>query len=444
MTGSRFPLSEGRLEFSSVIVFFGLISIVVGLILAYTLNPVDRSAGYWIAGAFLSGLAALLRTSMSAGGHLLAVSVPNSANLFINVLFALSIRALMDKPMQHQRLLVGGAAATAGYVLVHEFAARAGSAVVELVVNPLVQIGMASAIAVLAVRLYRERGFRFAAALAMLQGMLALLWAARLFTGLAQGRIDFAALSVVNAFIFTPLMLVGTIRLLCYLALRLEEYAAKVDKSGVAGLLGALNALALSRDNETCNHILRTQKYVELMANNLLRQGRLQTHGIRDFVQLLHDVTPLHDIGKVGIPDSILRKPGKLDPEEWETMRTHAMLGANIIDSARTPETARDSRAEHALQIARQVALGHHENWDGSGYPQQLAGNQIPQPAQLVAIADAYDALRSVRVYKAAWSHEDAVADIVGLAGRRFDPDLVGVFVVESDRFREIADRYRD
>ena len=94
--------------------------------------------------------------------------------------------------------------------------------------------------------------------------------------------------------------------------------------------------------------------------------------------------------------------------------------------------------------MARQVAHGHHENWDGSGYPQRLVGNQIPQAAQLVAIADAYDALRSARVYKPAWSHDDAVADIAGLSGKRFNPELVGVFLAEAENFRQIADQYRD
>lgn len=441
---ARCPGSACGLEFSSVIVFFGLISLVVGLILAYTLKPVDRSAGYWIAGAFLSGFAALLRTSMASGGHLLAVSIPNSVNLFINLLFALSLRALLDKPMRHDRVLAVGAVATVLYVVLHEVAARSGSAVVELVVNPLVQISMASAIGVFAIQLYRERGFRFAAALAVLQGLLAALWCARLVSGISQGRIDFATLSMINAFIFTPLMLVGTIRLLCYLGLRLEEVAMKVDRAGVAGLLKALNALAMSRDNETGNHILRTQQFVRQMALHLERQGRLETQGVRDFVDLLHDVTPLHDIGKVGIPDRILKKPGKLDSEEWEIMKTHTSLGAGIIDSAQTPDTAVDSRVFDALRVARQVALSHHENWDGSGYPHGLAGRRIPQCAQLVAIADAYDALRSVRVYKAAWSHEDAVADIVGLSGRRFDPELVAVFLAEAEEFRAITERHRD
>lgn len=432
------------MEFSSVIVFFGLISLVVGLILAYTLKPVDRSGGYWIAGAFLSGFAALLRTSMASGGHLFAVSIPNATNLFINLLFALSLRALLDKPIRHDRALAIGAVATVAYAAVHELAWSKGLALVEVVVNPLVQIAMASVIGVFAWQLFRERGFRFAAALAVLQGLLATLWVARLATGLMQGKIDFATLSMINAFIFTPLLLVGTIRLLCYVGLRLEEVTTKVDRAGVAGLLKTLNALAMSRDNETGNHILRTQKYVRQMALHLKRQGRLEAQGVRDYVDLLHDVTPLHDLGKVGIPDRILKKPGKLDQDEWEIMKTHTSLGAGIIDSAQTPETAADSRVLDALRVARQVALSHHENWDGSGYPQGLAGNRIPQAAQLVAIADAYDALRSARVYKAAWSHEDAVADIVNLSGRRFDPELVAVFLAEAETCRAIAEQYRD
>jgi response regulator RpfG family c-di-GMP phosphodiesterase len=326
----------------------------------------------------------------------------------------------------------------------HEVFAQLQLAWVELIVNPLLQITMASLIAYFAIKLYRERGFRFAAVLAVLQVMLALLWFARGVTGVSQGRLDFAALSVVNAFIFTPLMLVGTVRLLCYLGLRLEEYVAKAERSGAEGLLNTLNTLALSRDNETGNHVLRTQKFVRLLAEHLHARGKLDTQGIRDFPQLLHDVAPLHDIGKVGIPDRILKKPGSLDTPEWDIMRTHTTLGAEVINAARTPHTATDSYVNDVLLIGRQIALSHHENWDGTGYPQGLSGKQIPQAAQLMAIADAYDALRSQRVYKEPWSHEAAVTDILALSGKRFDPELVEAFVGEADRFREIAETYED
>lgn len=433
-----------RVEFSSIIVFTGLISIAVGVILAATLSTIDRSARYWIAGAFLSGVAALMRTVVPQGDHLIGVSIPNAVNFLINLMFALSLRSLTKDTGPHRPLVIGGVVFAVVYAALHEVFAMRDLAALEVIVNPIVQVAMASLIGFFAVQLYRERGFRFAAVLAVLQGLLVLLWAARAVTGVSQGRIDFAALSVVNAFIFTPLMLVGTLRLLCYVGLRLEDFVAKVERSGADGLLNTLNALALSRDNETGNHVLRTQKFVRLMANHLQARDRLDSQGIRDYPDLLQNVAPLHDIGKVGIPDRILKKPGSLDSAEWEIMRTHTTVGAEVIDAARTPELAKDSYVNDVLQVARQVALSHHENWDGSGYPQGLAGKQIPQAAQLMAIADAYDALRSQRVYKQSWGHEEAVADILALSGKRFDPELVQVFVAESERFREIAETHQD
>lgn len=433
-----------RVEFSSVIVFTGLISIAVGVILAYTLTAIDRSARYWIAGALLSGVASLLRTVMPSSEHFVSVSVPNAVNFYINLLFALSLAALTKRELKFDRLLGLGAIFAIAYSLLHELASYFGSAVVEVVINPLVQITMASWIGYWAVQLFREQGLRFAAVLGGLQGVLATLWILRLATGLSQGQIDFAALSVVNAFIFTPLMLVGTIRLLCYLGLRLEEYITRVDRSGAGSLLNSLNALAMSRDNETGNHVLRTQKFIKAMAEHLERLGKLDTQGIRNYTSLLHDVAPLHDIGKIGIPDRILKKPGKLDPEEWQIMRSHTLIGANIIESARTPHMTKTSIVNEVLMVGKQIALAHHENWDGSGYPQGLAGKQIPQSAQLMALADAYDALRSARIYKDAWSHEAAVADIHALSGIRFDPELVQVFLAEADNFKRISEAYKD
>lgn len=445
-----------RVEFSSVIVFLGLISISVGVILAYTLSTIDRSARYWIAAALLSGVASLMRTVMPQDDHFFATSVPNATNFFINLLFALSLGALTRRTFDFGKLLGFGAMFSVLYAALHEVMFRLDSAIIEVVVNPVVQISMASLIGVYAIEIYRERRLKFAAVIGVLQGILAILWMLRLVTGLSQGRIDFGALSLVNAFIFTPLLLVGTIRLLCYLGLRLEEYVNKVDRSSAASLLNTLNTLAMSRDNETGNHVLRTQKFIKAMAERLHLEGKLDTQGIRNYVELLHDVAPLHDIGKVGIPDRILKKPTGLNAEEWEVMRAHTLIGANIIDAARIPQGGEDSLVDNALQggegsvikevlqVARQVALSHHENWDGSGYPNGLAGKEIPQSAQLMAIADAYDALRSTRVYKGAWDHEHAVADIRSHSGSRFDPELVDVFEREAEAFRRIADTYRD
>ena len=432
------------IEFSSVIVFTGLISIAVAAILAATLSTLDRSARLFIAGALLSGIAALMRNFTDPGDHLLGVSIPNATNFYINLLFALSLRSLTRTAGRDYRLLVVGAVIAVIYAALHEVAARQGLATIEVVVNPIVQVTMASLIGYFAVRLFIETRLRFAAVLGVLQGTLALLWAVRLLTGISQGSLDFNALSVLNAFIFTPLMLVGTIRLLCYVALRLEEFVGKVERTGAETLLTTLNALALSRDNETGYHVLRTQKFVKVLAESLEARNQLDSGNAPDYPKLLHDVAPLHDIGKVAIPDDILRKPGRLDPAEWEVMRTHSIIGASVIDAARTSQLSGSSYVSELLTLARQMTLSHHENWDGSGYPEGLSGKKIPQPAQLMAVADTYDALRSARTYKEAWSHEATVAEIVALSGKRFDPEIVDVFVAESEQFREISNTWRD
>jgi len=433
-----------NVNFSNVLIFAGLISVGVGLILAFTLQTIDRSAKFWIAGSLVSGAATLLRNIAPSSEHFLAVSIPNALNLLINVLFALSIRALIDRPLRFDQIMKAAIPLTAAYAGVHEALFLADSALIEIVINPIVQISLALTIGYFSLALYRERQLRFAAIMAVLQVMLAILWVIRLFTGLAQGRINFEALSVVNTLIFTPLILIGTLRLLCYLGLRLEEYALKVDRGSAEGLLNTLNTLALSRDNETGNHVLRTRQFIGVLAKHLEQRGRLDTQGIRNYPQLLQDVAPLHDIGKVGIPDRILKKPGKLDPEEWEIMQTHPTIGATVLDAARPRGGQRTPLLNEMLTVAKQIALSHHENWDGSGYPQGLRGKAIPQAAQLMMIADAYDALRSRRIYKDAWSHEQAVEDIVGKAGTRFDPELVAAFVAEAGEFRRIADTYRD
>jgi putative two-component system response regulator len=202
----------------------------------------------------------------------------------------------------------------------------------------------------------------------------------------------------------------------------------------------ALAHLAETRDPETGNHILRTQAYVQTLANHLRgndRFGRLLTER---YIDLLALSAPLHDIGKVGIPDAILLKPGKLDPDEWAIMQTHASIGADAIELAE-----RDAEQEVAfLKLAKEIARWHHEKWDGSGYPDGLAGDAIPLSARLMALADVFDALISQRVYKPAMPYARARAIIVEGRGRHFDPDLVDAFTDHFEDFVAIAERYRD
>ncbi len=202
----------------------------------------------------------------------------------------------------------------------------------------------------------------------------------------------------------------------------------------------ALGCLAEMRDPETGNHIRRTQGYVDALARRLHNHPRFKAVLTDPVVRQLAKSAPLHDIGKVGIPDHILQKPGKLTAEEWAIMQTHARLGAEAIEHAE-----RDAEKPVAfLALAREIAHWHHEKWDGSGYPDGLAGEAIPISARLMALADVFDALISVRVYKAAMSFEQAHGIIVEGRGRHFDPDVVDAYLAIVDEFTAIAERYRD
>ncbi|MCP5159896.1 MAG: two-component system response regulator, partial [Gammaproteobacteria bacterium] len=183
----------------------------------------------------------------------------------------------------------------------------------------------------------------------------------------------------------------------------------------------AMASLAETRDNETGNHIRRTQHYVRALAKKLQNHPRFALFLTDETIELLFKSAPLHDIGKVGIPDRILLKPGAFTREEFAIMKTHATLGRDAIVAAEkhlhTPKSF--------LQLAREIAYCHQEKWDGSGYPQGLAGDLIPVSARLMAVADVYDALISKRVYKEGLSHEQAVAIIREDRGTHFDPDMV-------------------
>jgi len=200
----------------------------------------------------------------------------------------------------------------------------------------------------------------------------------------------------------------------------------------------ALAHLAETRDPETGNHIRRTQGYVRLLAEALRGHPRFADRLDDHVIEALVKSAPLHDIGKVGIPDHILLKPGKLTAQEWTVMKTHAALGAEAIAQA-----VRDAdRPVEFLALAKDIARHHHERWDGNGYPDGLAGDAIPLSARLMALADVFDALINRRVYKAAFGFGEARSIIVAERGRQFDPDIVDVFLARFDEFTAIADHY--
>ena len=198
--------------------------------------------------------------------------------------------------------------------------------------------------------------------------------------------------------------------------------------------------LAETRDSETGNHIRRTQHYVKALAQQLRSHPRYGSQLDDRTIDLLFRSAPLHDIGKVGIPDRILLKPGRFTPEEFAIMQTHTTLGRDAIATAE-----RQLGVEvDFLRVAKEIAYSHQEKWDGSGYPQGLAGEAIPLSARLMALADVYDALISHRIYKEAMSQEDAVAIIEEGRGCHFDPDVVEAFRAVAGEFRAIAERFGD
>lgn len=204
----------------------------------------------------------------------------------------------------------------------------------------------------------------------------------------------------------------------------------------------ALASLAEAKDNETGNHILRTQNYVNVLAQTLAHLPQYAATLTPETIALFTKAAPLHDIGKVGIPDAILNKPGKHTPDEWEIMKTHAQLGADAIWRAIRDEE--DLESVKFLHVAMEIAGNHHEKWDGSGYPNGLSGTQIPLSARLMALADVFDALISKRVYKAAFPIETARSIIVENRGKHFDPQVVDAFEQCIDAFQAIAASHAD
>lgn len=196
----------------------------------------------------------------------------------------------------------------------------------------------------------------------------------------------------------------------------------------------ALAYLAEIRDFETGKHIERTSQYVRVLTETLRENPHYTDYLSPSYVEDIVKAAPLHDIGKVGVRDSILTKPGKLTLEEYEEMKTHCKLGADILKIAESKVNF-----ESYFSLARQLVMSHHERWDGCGYPEQLKGNEIPLSAQIMAVADVYDALTSERYYKKAFSHDKSCQIITEESGKQFAPDVVAAFTQAKDIFTLIA-----
>jgi HD-GYP domain-containing protein (c-di-GMP phosphodiesterase class II) len=242
-------------------------------------------------------------------------------------------------------------------------------------------------------------------------------------------------------------LLVGTASTVLYLLLFLVFYRAhsrqeKTNEHLIETQNVTIYALAYQaelHDVETGSHLDRTAHYVRLLAEGLKKEPEYRKYLTERYIEDLVRSAPLHDIGKVGVPDAILRKPGKLTEEEFEQMKRHAEYGTAILRRAEEKLSF-----QSFLQLAIQISSHHHEKWDGSGYPQGLKGESIPLSARIMSLADAYDALRSRRYYKEPIPHGNCIDIIRNDAGTHFDPLVVAAFVSQEDRFRQISERLAD
>ena len=210
--------------------------------------------------------------------------------------------------------------------------------------------------------------------------------------------------------------------------------------SAMAVAAFAMVGLAGIRGSDTGNHLLRVQHYVLILGQRLQSHPRFAAVLTDDYLRVLFQWVPLHDMGTVGVPDRILLKPSSLTPAEFDMIKTHTTLARDaIVNAEKTLGLVFEQ-----LQIVKELAYSHHEKWDGSGYPQGLAGEKIPLSARLMAIADVYDALISDRVYRAGMHHDQAVAIIFQGRDSHFDPDMVDAFVEIQDDFQAVAQRFPD
>ena len=223
-----------------------------------------------------------------------------------------------------------------------------------------------------------------------------------------------------------------------YLAEQVREKVREISQSQLAAIF-AMSKLAESRDPETGEHLERMREYCKILSEQLSLMPKYRPIIDREFVENIYAASPLHDIGKVGVDDSVLLKPGKLTDEEWVQMRLHPVIGAETLR-----EVDRQHPGNAFIHTGIAIAEGHHEKWDGTGYPYKLSGENIPLVARILALGDVYDALTSKRCYKDAFSHEKSLSIIMEGNGSHFDPDVVLAFQETENEFQRIRNDFED
>lgn len=443
----------------ALFVFFGMFSFA-GAALLFIQYRGDRQPYIllWAIGAILMGVGVIGVPLRDYLPDLISYKISNSLTLAAALLFNYSLYSLTGKKVHILKAvfssLIFACFIVATFVLVSMYWGPRYQPVVVASITAI--LGFYGGY--LAHLYYKQSNIKLASFLAIVFYAGALVWSIRLASIIFYG-VSFASDGgAVNVIPFAALLVLGITRYFFFTALvysiaerkreqlnqqlheiKLELVNKKVEQSELQ-LLSSLTALAKARDDETGNHIIRTQNYVKVLALRLRASGHYLAELSDESIDSLAKATPLHDIGKIGIPDSILKKKGPLTDDEWVTMKTHTLIGESVLNTLENNTNDEGDVIVKAILIAG----GHHEKWDGSGYPRGLRAQNIPLEARIMSLADMYDALVSRRVYKDAWSHDEAVAEIIAKRGTQFDPVIVDAFIAEQTRFQEIARTYQD
>jgi hypothetical protein len=422
-----------------------IVNLTVGMLVLFLYRGRhDQSARYW----FLASLA----LSLSVGFILFrpylppffSYSLAHTLSTSSSVLFGYSLILIGEKKFRFPYIPICICVAY-GFVLAYLVASGAGR------LTP-VAIAGAWSISLVAASLMSLRASRllkngYLEVMTWLFVASAVMWVMRIPPLVAGLTDNLGEAGAINTVTLIGIVALGILRQLVYLVIRLSEMfkdllKKQVIKTGETeeALLASLITLASKRDNETGSHIVRTSKYVRAIAQRLKAMGHYPEFLTDSRIKNLYRAAPLHDIGKVGIPDAILNKPGKLSPEEWQIMKTHASIGESILVTVKERFSDLPSFLHHAIEIAG----GHHERWDGTGYPRGLSGEAIPLAARIMAVADVYDALVTRRAYKQPWTHDEACVEIMKLSGSQFDPKVVDALVHEMEAFKQIYTMHQD
>jgi len=419
----------------------------------------------WIIGSFFLGSATVLVALKDVAPEFITYKLGNSLNIVASVYFYYSCVSLLSKKIVFKWVALKSLAAAIFFLIALLLVVDFFGDGYQPAVVALCGLVFNFYTGLLALKFYKKSQIRLAFALASTFFLTALVWGTRSLMIISGDLGNAFQGGVVNLISFMLLLLLGIAKFMSFaglvtsiewdkrenlinqinlmkvdLANKEVGIANKKIEQTEAQLLTSLNALAKARDNETGNHIIRTQHYVNFLALSLRSAGYYIEQLSDNSIAALVKAAPLHDIGKVGIPDSILLKKGSLTEEEWAVMKTHTMIGESVLGAANI-ESEGDA---DVIAKAILIAGGHHEKWNGTGYPRGLTGENIPLEARIMSLADMYDALLSERVYKAGWSHEDAVKEIVSIRGTHFDSHVVDAFLIEKNKFLSIAQQYKD